>query len=268
MAVKNASGKRLIQSVVRTLNILNCFEKNEDLQISQISSLVGINKSTAYHLLFTLKEMQFVRQDEYTKGYSLGIQVFKLGYTYFNQMNLVKVARPYLKVLCEATKETVHLGELSGAEVLYLDKIESPMSIAMRSRIGTTRPAYCTGIGKILLAFQNKDVLKRILDGVVLEPYTKNTIVNRGVLLKKLRQYRTQGYSIDDEEIEDGLFCVAAPILDISGKLVAALSVSTPKYRIHDRLDALITEVKQTALKISTEIGYSAEKALLVGNSL
>jgi len=69
MAVKNTSGKRLIQSVVRTLNILNCFEKNEDLQISQISSLVGINKSTAYHLLFTLKEMQFVRQDEYTKGY-------------------------------------------------------------------------------------------------------------------------------------------------------------------------------------------------------
>jgi IclR family transcriptional regulator, KDG regulon repressor len=260
MALKNASGKRLIQSVVRTLSILNCFEKNEDLQISQISSLVGINKSTAHHLLSTLKEMQFVRQDQYTKGYSLGIQVFKLGYTYFNQLNLVKVARPHLIALCEATKETVHLGELAGAEVLYLDKIESSMSIAMRSRIGTTRPAYCTGIGKILLAYQSEDTLKRILDGIVLRRYTKNTIIHRSILLKKLKHYKTQGYSIDDEEIEDGLFCIAGPIVDISGKLVAAISIAAPKYRIHRRLDVLINEVKEAALRISNELGHSAER--------
>ncbi|MGQ9647917.1 MAG: IclR family transcriptional regulator [Thermodesulfobacteriota bacterium] len=260
MVLKNKSGKRLIQSVVRTLSILNCFEKNEELQISEISAAVGIGKSTAHHLLATLKEMNFVQQDEQTKGYSLGIQIFKLGYSYFNQLNLVKVARPYLKELCSSTKETVHLGELFGSAVLYLDKIESPLSITMRSKIGATKPAYCTGIGKILLAFQSEDELKKLIDELVLEPYTDNTITDKNILYEKLMQYKAQGYSIDDEEIETGLFCIAAPIYDVSGKVVAAISLSAPKYRISDRLDALIPEVKRVALKISNTLGYMGKQ--------
>lgn len=253
------SGKRLIQSVARTLSILNCFAENEELQISDISSMVGITKSTAHHLLATLKEMQFVKQDPRTRGYSLGIQIFKLGYAYFNHLNLVKIARPYLRELCLATKETVHLAELSGLEVLYLDKIDSPMSVTMRSRIGNTKPAYCTGIGKILLAYQDEDEQEQLLSKLLLEAYTENTITEKSQLLEKLKQYRNQGYSIDNEEIEIGLFCIAAPIHDISGKVIGAISLSAPKYRIEGRLKKLIDQVIETAERISRAIGYHSQ---------
>jgi DNA-binding IclR family transcriptional regulator len=262
MPVRNEQGKKLIQSVVRTLKILNCFEQDKGLQIAEISNRVGIGKSTAHHLLMTLKEMQFVKQDPQTKAYSLGIQVFKLGYAYFHQMDLVKAARPFLQILSDRTKETVHLAELLGDEVLYLDKIESLQSIVMRSRIGSTKPVYCTGLGKALLAWQKDETLKQIVDRTNLQCHTDKTIVDKNRLLEELRQYRRQGYSIDDEEIEIGLFCVAAPVFDISGNVVAAVSISCPKYRTVGRLDELIPLVIQTARDISNALGQTVSMAL------
>jgi DNA-binding IclR family transcriptional regulator len=261
MAIRSKSGKRLIQSVARSLGILNCFERSDELQISEISAMVGIQKTTAHHLLATLREFQYIKQNPGTKGYSLGIQMFKLGYAYFNQLNLVKIARPHLVRLGKSTRETIHLAELAGTEVLYLDKIEGPMSITTRSRIGDTKPAYCTGLGKILLAFQGQERLEDILATLVLKRQTPNTIVRKSVLLDKLQGYRSAGYAIDDEEIEIGLFCIAAPIHDISGQLIAAISLSMPKYRIEGRLKRLISEVTRTAAHISRELGYSGQGA-------
>ena len=257
MPVRNEQGKKLIQSVIRTLKILNCFEQDKELQIAEISNRVGIGKSTAHHLLMTLKEMQFVKQDPRTKAYSLGIQVFKLGYAYFHQMDLVKAARPFLQILSDRTQETVHLAELLGDEVIYLDKIESLQSILTRSRIGTTKPAYCTGLGKALLAWQKDELLHQIVDRINLQSHTEKTIVDRSMLLEELEQCRRRGYSIDDEEIEIGLFCVAAPIFDISGNGVAAVSISCPKYRIEGRMDELVSLVMQTARDISGQLGHT-----------
>jgi DNA-binding IclR family transcriptional regulator len=257
MPVRNEQGQKLIQSVIRTLKILNCFEQDKELQIAEISNRVGIGKSTAHHLLMTLKEMHFVKQDSRTKAYSLGIQVFKLGYAYFHQMDLVKAARPFLQVLADRTHETVHLAELLGDEVLYLDKIESLQSILMRSRIGTTKPAYCTGLGKALLAWQKEDVLRQMVERTGLQGYTDKTIVDKNRLLEELGECRRRGYSIDDEEIEIGLFCVAAPIFDISGNVVAAVSISCPKHRIEGRLDELISLVIHAARNISGQLGHS-----------
>jgi IclR family KDG regulon transcriptional repressor len=262
MPIRNEEGKKLIQSVIRTLKILNSLEEDKELQIAEISNRVGIGKSTAHHLLMTLKEMQFVKQDPRTKAYSLGIQVFKLGYAYYHQMDLIRLARPFLQVLSERTRETVHLAELLGDEVLYLDKIESLQSIVMRSRIGTTKPAHCTGLGKALLAWQKEEALKQMVDRLDLQRYTDKTIVDKGRLLEEFGRYRRQGYSIDDEEIEIGLFCVAAPVFDISGNVVAAVSVSCPKYRADGRLDELISLVAQTARDISGELGHTVSVAL------
>ena len=261
MPVRNEQGKKLIQSVIRTLKILNCFEQDKELQIAEISKRVGIGKSTAHHLLMTLKEMRFVKQDVRTKAYSLGIQVFKLGYAYFHQMDLVKAARPFLQILSDRTQETVHLAELLGDEVLYLDKIESLQSILMRSRIGTTKPVYCTGLGKALLAWQKEEVMRQIVDRIDLQSYTDKTIIDKKRFLEELEQCRRQGYSIDDEEIEIGLFCVAAPIFDISGNVVAAVSISCPKYRTEGRLDELISLVTQAARDISGQLGHSISGA-------
>ena len=119
---------------------------------------------------------------------------------------------------------------------MYLDKIDSPMSISMRSRIGITKPAYCTGIGKILLAYLDEEQLKQVLGNTRLERHTKNTITNKRTLYRKLKQYRKQGFALDEEEIEEGLFCVAAPILGIDKKVIAAVSVSLPAYRAEGKL--------------------------------
>jgi IclR family KDG regulon transcriptional repressor len=247
--------KRLIQSVVRALSILNCLQDGEEIQIRDFSIRLNLDKGTVYHLLATLKELQYVKQNPLTKGYSVGIQTFRVGHAYLNALDLVKVAKKHLELLNEKTKETIHLGELLGADVIYLDKVESPLSITMRSRIGISKPAYSTGIGKILLAFQSPEKLKNILHGIVFKPHTKNTITNKKVLYNKLREYRKIGFSIDDEEIEEGLFCVAAPIMDKSNQIIAAVSISLPKYRAEKRVEELINLVKKTGKKISTEMG-------------
>jgi DNA-binding IclR family transcriptional regulator len=153
------------------------------------------------------------------------------------------------------TKETVHLAELNGTEVVYLDKIDGPLSISMRSRIGISKPSYCTGLGKILLAYQNEERLAGILDQLVLKPHTENTITDKSILVRRLKEYRERGYSLDNEEIEIGLFCIAAPITDITGRVVAAISLSAPKYRVENRLEELIPQVKRTAAGISFELG-------------
>jgi len=254
--------KRLIQSVVRALSILNCLQEGEEMQIVDFSIRLNLDKGTVHHLLATLKDLQYVKQNSLTKGYSVGIQAFRVGNAYLNALDLVKVAKKHLELLNEKTKETVHLGELFGANVIYLDKVESPLSISMRSRIGITKPAYSTGIGKILLAFQSKENLKNIMHGIELKSHTKNTITNKNVLYKKLREYQARGYSIDDEEIEEGLFCVAAPIMDKSNQIIAAVSISIPKYRVENRLEELINLVKKTGEQISTEMGQTKQSTI------
>lgn len=259
--------KRLIQSVVRALSILNCLQHGEEIQIRDFSIRLNLDKGTVYHLLATLKELQYVKQNPLTKGYSVGIQTFRVGYAYLNALDLVKVAKKHLELLNEKTKETIHLGELFGADVIYLDKVESPLSITMRSRIGISKPAYCTGIGKILLAFQSPEKLKNILHGIILKPHTKNTITNKKVLYNRLREYRKIGYSIDDEEIEEGLFCVAAPIMDKSNQIIAAVSISLPKYRAENRVEGLINLVKKAGEEISTEMGQKGNDSQLQSKS-
>lgn len=252
----NLTKKKLIQSVARALSILNCFEDEKELRVHEICSRVGLGKSTVHHLLSTLKEMDYVKQNSETKTYSIGLQAFRIGFSYYEQLDIVKVARFYLQDLCEKTKETVHLGKLVGANVLYLDKVEGPMAVTMRSRIGNFKPAYCTAVGKILLAHKEEAKLKQILDSANIKAYTEKTIIDKQKLLMDLIKCKNQGYATDDEEIEEGLFCVAAPIYDLSGVCVASISVAGPKYRMIERLYFLVNEVKETAKLISKELGY------------
>ncbi len=249
--------KRLIQSVARALSILNCLQEGGAMQIGELSGQLGIDKGTVHHLLVTLTEMDYVRQNPDTRAYSVGFQAFKVGYAYMGELDLVKVARVHLERLNDLSRETVHLGELAGGDILYLDKIESPMSITMRSRIGVTRPAYCTGVGKILMAFLPDEKLRSMMERLELKPHTENTIVDRDLFLENLAECRKRGYAIDDEEIEEGLFCVAVPIFNIENRAIAALSVSLPKYRLKDRLEDLIGMTLETGKRISAEMGQS-----------
>jgi DNA-binding IclR family transcriptional regulator len=257
------NGKKLIQSVVRALKILEYIaeksnNKNDNLVgVTDVSEGLGLSKSTVHGLITTLEQMGYIHQDKFTSKYSLGIKLFELGQNFFDNMDLCKIAYPFISELSEKTGETVHLATLVEGEVLYLDKIDSPHAIGMLSKIGRRNYAHCTGVGKVLLSELSDNELNDIIDKKGLLKYTENTITNKKQLKEHLKQVQEQGYSFDLEEIEYGLHCIAAPIRDIRGNVIAAISISGPKTRLPiEKLKNSIDDIKDSSRKISYNLGY------------
>lgn len=248
----------LIQSVDRALRMLELFSsQNRELGVTEISKLLGVHKSTAFSIIGTLKNRGFLRQNFENSKYSLGLRILELGNTLEQSMEIRAIAKPEVEKMVNEYKETVHLVVAERGEVVYIDKIESPSAIQILSHVGKRNPMHATGVGKCLLAYLNDDEAEKILSKK-LKKYTDNTITDYERLKDELLKIRDRGYSIDDEEMEMGLKCIAAPIRDRSGVVVAAISLSGPSMRLgKERVNELIEPVKQTALNISRELGYN-----------
>lgn len=247
-----------ITAVLRALAILDLlYQANGELGITEISQELSLHKSTVSRLLTTLVTAEYVHQNPVTKKYYLGIHLVQLGMTVLNQIELRKVARPYLQELMNLSNEAIHLGIMEQNEVIYIDKLDAEHGLMMGSRIGGKSPGYCTGLGKVLLAFSPPDKLKQLLAQDQLFRFTANTITNPATLAEHLKQIRAQGYAIDDEEHELGVRCVAVPIRDHTGSVIAAVSVSGPTLRMtREKLDRLIPEIIATGNRISKALGY------------
>jgi DNA-binding IclR family transcriptional regulator len=155
--------------------------------------------------------------------------------------------------------ETVHLALLDRAEVLYIERIEAQRSLTMGSKLGARNPIYCTALGKAILAYLPENEVDQILAASRMEARTRNTITNVLALKRELERIRDRGYAIDDEEIEDGVRCIAAPILNASNRAVAAVSVSGPSSRITpDRFQLIGKTMLKAAQELSTRIGRQA----------
>ncbi len=168
------------------------------------------------------------------------------------------MAIPYIQKLVDEIQETVHLGILDQGEVLYIDKRESPQSLRIVSQIGTRLPAHCTGLGKVQLAFVPTAELKRVVETKGLVNYTKNTITDFEALQEEMAKIREQGYAVDDGEIMENLKCLAAPIRDHSGKVIAGISISGPTERMSD--DSYVGCITSTAMEISRRLGYRPQE--------
>lgn len=222
-----------------------------------------MNKSTVYRFLTALRELGYVRQNERTEEYSTTLKLFELGSTVVTRMKVWQEAERVMNQLAQQTGETIHLATLDDSQLVYLHKIESRQNlrVAMMSRIGHTAPTYCTGLGKVLLAFTERQVADRIIEETPLHRFTESTITARDDLLAELERTRTRGYAIDYEEHEVGVRCVAAPVLGPNGKLVAALSVSAPSVRLtDDRFPEFAELVKRAASEVSSGLGTHAEQ--------
>jgi IclR family KDG regulon transcriptional repressor len=159
--------------------------------------------------------------------------------------------------LSQISDETVHLAILDGTDMLYVGKMDSPMSVRMHSVIGARNAIYCTAMGKAVLAFLPSEQRTALLDQVAITRRTPNTITDRAALTEHLELVRVQGYAIDDIENEEGIRCVGAPIFDHRGHPVAAISISGPAYRLsNSRLEELSQPVAQAGLEISSKLGY------------
>ncbi len=257
MQKQKKSKSSLIQSVDRALQILETFSREKkELGVTELSNILGLHKSTTFGLLATLENRGFVDQNISTGKYKLGLKLFELGNLVKDSMELRAIAYPILKELVDKYEETVHLVVHDKGEVVYIDKIDSNSAININSYVGKRNPMYCTGVGKCLLAYMDAEYVENILSSE-LKAYTANTIVDPEKIKDELVNARLNGYCFDNEEIEEGLRCIAAPIKNHLGQVIAAISVSGPSMRMTDqKFDLLIEPVKETTLKISRQLGY------------
>ncbi|MEH7117476.1 IclR family transcriptional regulator [Neobacillus vireti] len=251
--------ERFIQSIERAADVLELFlQTNKELSVKEMSEKLGLSKSTVHGIIKTLEFRGYLRQNPDDLKYGLGMKLFELGNRVSSQFDLVKMARPIIQKLVDQLKETVHLVVFERDEVIYVEKMEGPGALRIYSQIGKKAPIHCTGVGKAILAFQEEKEMERLLSTADIEPFTNYTITDKEDIKKHLQTVREQGYAIDDEEIELGLKCVAAPIFNQYGKVIAAISCASPKMRLDDtKLSEVITEIKQAAAKISEGLGYN-----------
>lgn len=255
-AILNSPNVNIIQSVDRALSILEGFSiKEKELGVTEISRRTGLNKSTCFGLIQTLQNRGYLEQNPENGKYKLGLKVFELGQVFEAGLELRAIAKPYLQELVNQTKETVHLVLKNKHEAVYVEKVEGPSAISIISQVGNRVNFHCTGVGKAILAFLPEEEVQDVMKKEFIS-FTKNTITDRKVLQRQLKDIKQSGYSIDDEEIEIGLRCIAAPIFNHRKEVIAALSISGPTMRVtEERIPELAELAKETAAKISARLG-------------
>ncbi len=253
-AIKKNSAKT-ISAVSRVLLILEKLAGVSSANLEELSSVVCLAKPTVYRFLGTLRELGYIRKDEHDR-YFLTMKLFAIGSKALDHIELPTVARPVAEQLSADLGETVHMGVLDDGEALYVLKIESKYTIRMHSRVGKKIPLYCTAIGKVLLAGLGKEEKENVLRDTPFIPYTPNTVKTRAALEKILEKARVEGLAVDAEEHEEGVTCLAAPIRDYSGAVIAALSVSWPRFRFdEEHRERYAQRIRIAAAEISSILG-------------
>lgn len=248
-----------LSSVAMSIRLLKAFSEDEtEFGISALAKRLGVAKSTVHRLAATLLSEGLLEQDPVSGKYRLGIALFRLGTLVRRRLNVSNEARPYLFELRERTNETVHLAILDGRETMYVYDLESTQAVRLRSNLGVRKPAYCTAEGQAILAFKPAAVVEQLI-AAGLVARTPATVIAPAAFRDGLAQVRQRGYAIEDEESEVGLRCIAAPIRNDSGEVVAAIGVAGPVSRLSKKtVAAFIPHVVATADAISERIGYRA----------
>lgn len=248
-----------IEALRRGLEILSLFSpERASLSLSQIVELLQLNKSTTYRVLSTLESVGYLEQDKTTRHYRPGLRVLQLGFTAIHTLELRQIARPYLEKLSLELGETVSLAVLDGFRTIYVDRIRNQTIVGVVLGVGSSLPAHCTALGKVLLAGLPLDELNQLLMTHELNAYTPKTLTTKKSLIAELAKVRAQGYAIGDEELASALRATAAPVHDFSQKTVAAVNVTGTTLRItHDRLKKeIIPALINITNQISTALGY------------
>ena len=247
-----------LASLDKSLKLIDMLSKSpEGLSLSQLSEILSYPKSTAHHILSTLLPYDYVSQDPETKKYSLGFKFLSIGRVILDSFDVRKTAYRYLRELQEECKEAVHLAILRNGKVIYIDKIDKQGGLSLATYIGFRTDPHAVAAGKVLLSELSRKEIIDIYPERPLKPYGKNTINSIPRLFEELENIKKQGYAIDDEEHDEGIRCVAAPIR-AGWKVIAAVSITGAIFtmtmeRIRNELKTMVME---TAEKISNELQW------------
>src|SRR5712691_77711 len=251
------------KSLERGLAILSSFASARPLLgVSDLSREVGLSRSTTHRYVATLAALGYLQQDSATKKYRLGLRVLDLGFSAINSMELRHISAPHLQQLSDKTGHTVNMAVLDGADIVYIDRCQSSRAgrreIDLNLHVGSRLPAYCTSMGKVLLAFLPDDELQKVLGTVRLARRGPNTITAKGELVKELERVRGRGLAVNNEELAYGLRSIAAPVRSQTGDVVAAINIAVHRslVSLDELLEDLAAALERTAGEISARIGF------------
>ena len=245
-----------IRSLVRGLDVILAFSKHRPrMTLSQVAEATGLSRPTARRILLTLEAHGYARSDG--KAFALTPRVLALGYAYLSSLNLTEIAQPHLERVVEQTHEGCSLSTLDETDVVYVTRVPTHRITSLTLATGTRLPAHATSMGHVLLAGLGEAELERYLAQAELRRLAPNTITRREDLVARLELVRRQGYAIVDQELEQGLRSVAAPVNDANGRVIAAVALSTmtattdaETFRTHH-----VNAILDAARQISRELG-------------
>lgn len=245
-----------VSSVLKVFGILQALSEEREIGITELSQRVLMSKSTVYRFLQTMKSLGYVAQDSETEKYTLTLKLFELGAHALQNVDLIRLADVEMRELSRLTRETIHLGALDEDGIVYIHKIDSMYNLRMYSRIGRRNPLHSTAIGKVLLAWRDAAEVDEICQQIVFTRSTTHTIGSVAELKQALAQVHAQGYGEDNEEQEEGLRCIAVPVFDRFGVVVAGLSISFPTLRFSEEAkQEYVAMLHRAARRISEQMG-------------
>lgn len=243
------------QSLDKALVVLDELA-NGPRTLDQLAERVSVHKSTVLRLLRTLESHRFVQRSG-VRYYRLGTSLFELAFRALDERDVRRTVEPALRALNAETGHTVHLASYEDGEVIYIDKYESRHNVRMYSRIGRRAPLHCTAVAKVLVAALPRERRESVAGSITYEKMTRNTITTPDAYLAELARVAERGYAVDSEEHEEHIHCVAAPIRDARGEVVAAVSLSVPQMVLDlDGLLRLVPRLLSAAATASAECGY------------
>ena len=259
--VEQLKSEKMIQSVYRALSLLSLFDRSHPrLGVTEIGRMMNLPKGTVHGFLHTLSEMRYLQQDSTTRKYHLGLKIYELGAILADSLEINQKALGPARQLAYRTRLTSRIGVWDGDSALLTLIIDPRYHYSFVQQIGPRIPAYCSAVGKSLLAFLEQQALSSYLDQTELVSHTPNTITQKKKLLRELEEVRRKGYAKDREESTLGLVCVAAPIFGRDGRLEAGISLSGDPDRVFGKqMKEVVGLLVKTAREISRSMGYFSE---------
>jgi DNA-binding IclR family transcriptional regulator len=250
-----------IQSLERAFAILEEIARNRDgISLAELSKRVGLHSSTTFHLVRTMVALGYVRQLKDSKRYRVGRRLFALAATAFDENEMVSLGRPFLEALARETGETAHLAAWMNDKVVILTRSAGPGALQVAERAGVMRPAYCTALGKVLLAALAAAEFEDYLARTELVAHTANSITDKSRLAAEIDDVRRRGVAYDDAELDQEVRCVAAPVIGFSGQVTAAIGISGPIWRLSiNTLQDKAQAVRDAAQLLSAAFGHKAD---------
>lgn len=254
MSDADKNERYVLHSVSTAFSILDLFFEREELSPAEVARCMNINRSTAFRFLVTMEQSGYLIKTDNAK-YRLGVKISSLGQVAHNRMELISLIHPFLVNLSEKTGESSHLAIMDDAtHITFIDKSVGTLWLTMDVMIGYSKYAHLTGTGKAILAYQSDQFINQYIRTASFEACTPNSIHDAVSLLRVLDAVRAQGYAIDNEEVESGLYCIAVPILSRDSKPIAAISLSGPTTRMVKNQESHLQHLKKAVSQIENLI--------------